>query len=112
MTGRFARAGGWIAAVVTVWLVAGYWAAGAALILGIWDVGSSIRPRLVLAAALALVVAVPVVWLLTNDNRLGLVSFDLVARAPWPGRIAAVALTLLSAGVFVDVSRSPAQEDK
>jgi cell shape-determining protein MreD len=102
------------------WLRVGWWAIGAVagFALGGWAalvtviaiaVGHevlAVRPRQVLAAATAAMALVPAVWLLSNQPRLGQVSFDLVARSWWPNGIAVVALTALTVGVVLDVLAS------
>jgi hypothetical protein len=106
------RAGAWAVAVVGAVAVGGWPAGLAVLTVGAVDAWRGVRPRTVLACALGVLVTVPFVWVLSNRTRLGQPTFDLVVRAPWPGRLAAVAITLLVVGVVLDVQRSrPAAGD-
>jgi hypothetical protein len=100
------RAGAWAIAVVGAVVVGGWPAGLAVVVVGFVDLRWGVGARTVLAGALGALVAVPFVWLLNNRTRLGQPTFDLVVRAPWPGRLAAVAITLLVVGVVLDVQRS------
>jgi hypothetical protein len=102
------------------WRRIGWWAfgAGAGFTVGGWAalatvtaiaVGHevlAVRPRQVLAAAAGAMALVPAVWLLSNQARLGQISFDLVAKSWWPNATAVVALTGLTVGVVLDVLTS------
>jgi hypothetical protein len=58
--------------------------------------------RLQLAGAVLMAV-VPVVWLSSNWSRLGSLSPQLVTLAPWPGRLAGAALTLVAFGLLLEL---------
>jgi hypothetical protein len=66
----------------------------------------AVRPQQMLAAAAGAMALVPAVWLLSNQARLGRISFDLVAKSGWPNATAVVALTALTVGVVLDVLTS------
>jgi hypothetical protein len=93
----------WLIGVVAAGIFGGWPAAVAAVVVAGLDLFRGVRPSTVLAWALGVLVTVPFVWLLSNRTRLGQPTFDLVVRAPWPGRLASVALTLLVIGVLLAV---------
>lgn len=59
--------------------------------------------RLQLAGAVLMAV-VPFVWLGSNWTRLGSLSPQLVTLAPWPGRLAGAALTLVAFALLLELA--------
>jgi hypothetical protein len=99
----------WLAAAGGAFVV-GRWAALATVIaVAVAHEVLAVRPRQVIAAAAGAMAMVPAVWLLSNQARLGQISFDLVSKSDWPNATAVVALTALTVGVVLDVlaSRRP-----
>jgi hypothetical protein len=99
-SGRRARAVAvWLAVAAAAWVLGGAGLGVPAVLVGLWHLVRAPRPRTLIAAAAALLAAVPVVWLaLRPDIRAGL-SAHVVADDPWPHRLAALALLLLAIGV-------------
>jgi hypothetical protein len=84
---------------MAAWVLGGVGLGVAAAVLGVWHLVRAPRPRTLIAAAAALLAAVPVVWLaLRPDTGAGL-SAHVVAGDLWPHRLAALALLLLAVGV-------------
>lgn len=104
MTGR--AQGAWTLGAVSAWFLGGWLAAAAVAVTALIDWRRGVSGRWLLTLALAMLAAVPVVWLVSNRTRFGRASPDLVTQAPWPGRLALVALTLLCVGVALDVLAS------
>ena len=72
-------------------------AVAAVLLLGV-----GVGARLVIRLGVLLAFAVPVVWVVGNRGRWGIVNVDLVQLNPWAGWLAAGALVLLSVGVLTE----------
>ena len=90
---------GWVGVAVLAWVLGGVALGAAAVLVAVWHLVRAPRPRTLIAAAAALLAAVPVVWLaLRPDTSAGL-SAHVVADDLWPHRLAALALLLLAVGV-------------
>jgi hypothetical protein len=101
------RTVGWWTCVAAGGFALAGWAALATIIaIAVGHEVLAVRPRQVLAAAAGAMALVPAVWLLSNQTRLGQVSFDLGAKSWWPNATAVVALTALTVGVVLDVLAS------
>ena len=100
------RAGRWAGVVAAAYVLAGVPVGVAAAVLAVWHLWRPPRPAVLLAAAVAGLAGVPVVWIAGNADRLGAASPQVVGGNPWPGPTAAVALLLLVVGVVRD--RQPA----
>ena len=98
---------GWVVAAALGWFLGGLLVGAVVLAVACWHAWRPPPPRLLLLAALALVVATPVLFVLGNISRWGEVTPELVAANPWPGRTAACAVLLLCLGVWRDERRAP-----
>ena len=99
---RSRRLAGWAVAVALGWFLGGPLVGAVALVIAAWHAWRPPHPRSLILAALALVVATPVAFVLGNTSRWGEVTPQLVAANPWPGRTAACAVLLLCLGVWRD----------
>jgi len=90
---------GWAAVVLLAWVVGGLWLAGPAALLAGWHLLRPPRPRLLIAGAVAVLAAVPVVWLVLRPDTGDRITAGIVLDDPWPGRLAALGLLLLTIGV-------------
>jgi len=97
---------GWLGAVALGWLAGGLLLAGVAVAVAGWHLLLRPAPRTVLLGGLAVLVAVPVAWLVFQPSLGGLVTASIVRDNPWPHRLAAVGLLLLVVGV-VRAERAP-----
>jgi hypothetical protein len=99
----------WLLAAVGAFVVGGWVALATVIAVALAHEVLAVRPRQVIAAATGAMAMVPAVWLLSNQARLGQISFDLVAKSGWPNATAVVALTALTVGIALDVlaSRRP-----
>jgi len=100
------RLGGWAAGAVLAWFLGGWWSLGTLGVAGLLSGSGRVPPRALLGAAVGVLALAPLAWLANNADRIGRPTFDLVLKAPWPGRLALMALTLLSVGVALDVLAS------
>jgi hypothetical protein len=98
--------GWWLLAAAGAFVLAGWAALATVIVLALGREVLAVRPRQMLAAAAGAMALVPAVWLLSNQARLGQISFDLVAKSGWPNATAVVALTALTVGVVLDVLTS------
>jgi len=89
----------WVAVAVAAWVLGGVGLGVAAGLVGGWHLVRPPRPRALIAAAGALLAAVPVVWLVLRPDTSAGLSAHVVADDLWPHRLAALALLLLAVGV-------------
>lgn len=99
---RLRSAARWAAVVAAAYVLAGVPVGVAAVVLAGWHLWRPPRPTVLLAASVAVLAVVPVVWIAGNADRLGAASPQVVGGNPWPGPMAAVALLLLVVGVARD----------
>ena len=90
----------WTAAVLLAWALGGSWLAGPAALLAAWHLIRPPRPGWLIAAAVAVLAAVPVVWLILRPDTGGRITAAIVLGDPWPGRLAALGLLFLTVGVL------------
>lgn len=90
----------WAGAVLLAWAVGGIWLAVPALLLAFWQLVRPARPQSLIAAAVVVLLAVPVVWLVLRPDTGGRITATIVLGDPWPGRLAALGLLLLLVGVL------------
>ena len=83
--------------VLLAWFVAD-WTGAVAAAAALVAMGVGVRPARVAQAGVAVAVLVPVVWIAGNRYRMPAVTVDLVQDVPWAGRLAAVALVLMTGG--------------
>jgi arabinofuranan 3-O-arabinosyltransferase len=93
------RVAGWVGVAVLAWVLGGVALGVAAVLVGVWHLVRAPRPRTLIAAAAALLAAVPVVWLALRPDTSGGLSAQVVADDLWPHRLTALALLLLAVGV-------------
>jgi hypothetical protein len=86
--------------VLLAWAVGGIWLAVPALLLAFWQLVRPARPQSLIAAAVVVLLAVPVVWLVLRPGTGGRITATIVLGDPWPGRLAALGLLLLLVGVL------------
>jgi arabinofuranan 3-O-arabinosyltransferase len=91
-----------VAAVVGADLTANLWGLAVAAVLVALVVLGRFGGRDVLRVAVAAAVLTPVMWLLDNLSRLGLVTADLVSGAPWAQHCAVASLVAVVVGVLAD----------
>jgi arabinofuranan 3-O-arabinosyltransferase len=100
--GRWSRVravAAWVGVALTAWVLGGLGIGLAAGLVGVWQLVRPPRPRTLIVAAMALLAAVPVVWLALRPDTSGGLSAHVVADDLWPHRLAALALLLLAVGV-------------
>ncbi len=91
---------GWAAVAVLAWMLGGVWLAAPAALLAGWHLVRPPSPRRLVAAAVVVLAAVPVVWLILRPDTGGRITARIVLDDPWPGRLAAFGLLLLVLGVL------------
>jgi len=105
---RAGRVGRWAVVAAAAYLMAGIPVGVAAAVLAVWHLWRPPRPAVLLAASVAVLALVPVVWIAGNADRLGAASPQVVSGNPWPGPMAALALLLLVVGVVRDQQQEAA----
>lgn len=85
--------------VVAGLVFAGWPGALAGLVAAVWDRVARPRARYFALAAVALLVTVPLLWLVGKPRDVG-ISPELVLGNPWPGYLASAALLLLVVGAL------------
>ncbi|HVQ96755.1 MAG TPA: alpha-(1-_3)-arabinofuranosyltransferase family protein [Mycobacteriales bacterium] len=96
--GRAAAVAGWVLLVGLGWLFGGLVLGAAVLVLAGWHLLRPPRPRLLLLAGVAVLAAVPIVWLVLRPDLNRPLTARLILDDLWPHRLAAIGLLLVLLG--------------
>ncbi len=92
------RLAGWLAAIALAMALGGALLGAAAAAVAAWHLLRPPPPRLVLAAGVTVLAAVPVVWLSLRPTIAAGLSARIVQDDPWPPWLAAIGLLLIAVG--------------